>query len=100
MGVRQTYDSAGMLVSTEWVPDTVVALFPIDLVALFTPSELLALETSTSLAVVAFRTQFFAAVNPIAIDDPRFTGAVAIMQQLSILTPERAAAVLENRRPA
>jgi hypothetical protein len=99
MGVRQTYNSAGILVSTEWLPDTAIALFPLDLVALFTPSELLALETSTNLAVVAFRTQFFAAVNPIFLDDPRFLNAVLLMVSLEILTVSRAEDIRNNRTP-
>lgn len=100
MATRETYDRNGNVIATEYVPDVPQMLRPLDLVLLFKPAELLALEQSTNLFVVSFRTQFFSAIEPIALDDPRFTGAVAIMQQLGILTAERAASVLGNQQPS
>ncbi|RTL03728.1 hypothetical protein EKK58_12260 [Candidatus Dependentiae bacterium] len=100
MGTREVY-SNGILVGTESIPDPPApALMPVDIVLLFTPAELLALEQSTSLIVVAFRTQFFAAINPIALDDPRFTAALQSMQTLGILSADRVAAIQSNTRPA
>lgn len=99
MAERQTYDGNGNLLFVETIPDVPVVLLPVDIVALFAPSELLALEQSTNLVVVAFRTQFFAAINPIALDDPRFLAAIQAMEALGILTAERANAVRSNTRP-
>jgi hypothetical protein len=100
MATRQTFDGQGNLLSTEIIPDVVPMLMPLDIVARFTPAELLAIEQSTNLSLVAFRTQFFAALNPIALDDPRFQGAVTLMQSLGILTTARANAIRANELPA
>lgn len=97
--IREVYDRAGNMTHTETVEDLPLALTPVELVQLFTPAELLALEQSTNLAVVAFRTQFFAAIMPIELTDARFLSALTIMQQLGILTTERAQQIRENRRP-
>lgn len=97
--IREVYDREGNLIQTETVDDLPMALTPVELVQLFTPAELLALETSTSLAVVAFRSQFFAAIVPIELTDPRFVAALAIMQQMGILSAERVQAIKENRKP-
>lgn len=100
MAIREVYDGNGQVIATETIPDPPApTLMPIDIVALFTPAELLALEQSTNLIVVAFRTQFFAALNPIALDDQRFLGAVQAMESLGILTEARAAAVRSNTLP-
>jgi hypothetical protein len=100
MALREIYQN-GNLIGTETIPDPPAAtLMPIDIVALFTPSELLALEQSTNLVVVAFRTQFFAAINPIALDDARFLAAINAMESLGILTATRANAVRSNTRPS
>lgn len=100
MATRETYNNAGELIAVEIIPDPPApALLPLDIVALFTPSELLALEQSTDLRVVAFRVQFFSALNPIALDDPRFVAAVAVMESAGILSAARAADVLANRSP-
>ena len=95
MATRETYDGNGNLISSEIIPDPPAArLMPVDIVALFQITELAAIEQSTNLAVIAFRVQFLAAINPIALDDSRFTAAAGIMQTLGILTAERAQAVL------
>lgn len=100
MAIREVYDGVGNLIGTETIPDPPApTLMPVDIVLLFTPAELLALEQSTSLIVVAFRTQFFAAINPISLDDPRFVAALQAMQSLGILASDRAAAILSNTRP-
>lgn len=98
--LRETWDCDGNLISSEPEDAPPVALMPLDILSLFTLSELLAIEQSTSLAVVAFRTQFFAAVNPIELTDARFLGALAIMETLGILTAERAAEVRAGRPAA
>jgi len=100
MATREVYDGNGNVVATETIPDPPApTLMPVDIVLLFTPAELLALEQSTSLIVVAFRTQFFAAINPIALDDPRFVAALQAMQTLGILTSNRVTAIQSNIRP-
>lgn len=97
--LREVWDRHGNLISsTEETPPEVM-LYPLDIVGLFTPSELLGIEQSTNLGLVAFRAQFFAALNPIALTDPRFLGAVAIMEQVGILTEARANDLRENRKP-
>ncbi len=97
--LRETWDRHGNLISSEEETPPDVLLYTIEIVALFTPAELLAIEQATNLGLVVFRTQFFAALNPIALTDPRFLGAVGIMEQLGILSAERATAVRENRKP-
>lgn len=97
--LRETWDRIGNLISSEPEEPLPVELYPLDFIGLFTPAELMAIEQSTSLSVVAARAQFFAAVNPIALNDPRFVAGVAAMEAAGILSADRAAAVLENRRP-
>lgn len=100
MASREVYQN-GMLIGTESIPDPPApTLMPVDIVQLFTAAELLAVEQSTNLAVVAFRTQFFAAINPIALDDARFQTALQTMQTLGILSSARVAAIQSNTRPA
>lgn len=100
MATRQVYDGNGTVIATEIIPDPPApTLMPVDIVQLFTTVELLALEQSTNLFVVAFRTQFFAAINPIALDDPRFLAALQTMQTLGILSADRVAAIQSNTRP-
>lgn len=100
MARRDVYNNSGQIIAVEIIPDPPApTLMPVDIVALFHVTELAAIEQSTSLAVIAFRVQFMAAINPISLDDQRFTGAVAVMQNAGILTPERAAAVLQGIRP-
>lgn len=99
MAERQVFDNSGNQIASEWYPDPPkLPLMPVDIVALFQITELSAIETSTALSVIAFRVQFMAAVNPIALDDPRFVAAVGVMQTAGILTPERAAAVLAGTK--
>lgn len=99
MATREVYNG-GQLVAVEVIPDPPAPLlYPVDIVQLFSPAELLQLEQSNSLAIVAFRTQFFAAVNPIALDDARFVAAVGVMRSHSILTETRAAEVLAGVNP-
>jgi hypothetical protein len=100
MATREVYDSSGNLIHTESIPDPPArTLFPVDIVALFHITELSAVEQSTNLGVIAFRVQFLAAVNPIALDDPRFVAAVAIMRSQNILSDSRAAEVLAGASP-
>lgn len=101
MATRETYDGNGKVISVEIIPDPPAApLLPVEIVALFQITELAAIEQSTNLAVIAFRVQFLAAINPIALDDPRFIAAVDVMQTAGILTTERAASVLLGTAPA
>lgn len=94
MATRQTFDGNGNLIDEEQIPDVIPMLMPLDIVDRFRPEELLAIEQSTNLAMVAFRTQFFASRNAIALDDPRFVGAISLMRSLNILTEGRAAQIL------
>lgn len=96
---REVWDRHGNLISSEPEPAPPVALLPVDLVALFTPTELLALEQSTDLRVVSFRVQFFSALNAIALDDPRLLQALSVMQQVGIVTAERAQQILGTHMP-
>lgn len=98
MTTRTTYDGNGHVISIEIIEDPPAPLFsPVEIVAMFSPQELAALEASTNLAVVAFRVQFLAAINPIALDDPRFIAAVEIMRSTGILSEQRAVEVLAGQ---
>lgn len=96
---RETYEN-GAVVAVDFVDDeTPIMLEPIQILELFKPEEILAMEQSTNLNVVAVRTQFFAAVRAIASTDPRFISGVDIMQRVGILTPERAQQVKGIEKP-
>lgn len=96
---RETYEN-GVVVSVDEVEDnTPIMLEPIQILELFTPEEVLALEQSTNLNVVAVRTNFFAAVRAIASTDPRFIAGIDIMQRVGILSPERAQQVKGIEKP-
>ncbi len=97
--LRETWDRFGNLISSEPETPPPAELYPLDIVALFTPAELSSIENSSDLRVVAFRAQFFAAVNPITTTDPKFIAAVAALQSLGILSAERSAAALTNQKP-
>lgn len=100
MAIREVYDSSGNLISTEQIPDPPARhLQPIEIVELFTPSELFLIEQATDLRAVAFRSSLFAAVNYVALDDARFTGAVTLFVALGILSAERAPVVLSGAKP-
>lgn len=95
MATREVYDGNGNLVATEQIPDPPARhLQPIEIVELFAPSELLTIEHSTDLRVVAFRSSLFAAVNSVSLDDPRFVGAVNLFASLGIVSSERAQIIL------
>jgi hypothetical protein len=95
MALRTIYNSQGAVCGMEPCDEPAPrALTPLEIVGLFTQDELLAIEQSTSLSIVAFRTQFFAAIVPIALDDQRFTGAISLLVTAEILTTERATSVL------
>lgn len=96
---RETYEN-GVVVAVDEVEDTTpIRLEPIEILALFTPAELLALEQSTNLQIVAVRTTFFAAIRPIDSLDPRFLGGIDIMQAVGILTEQRAREVKGIQKP-
>lgn len=96
---RETYENGVVVAVDEVEDDTRIRLEPIEIVALFTPVELGALEASTNLQVVAVRTQFFAAIRAIDSQDPRFLGGIDILQAAGILTAQRAQAVKGIEKP-
>lgn len=96
---HEMYDRNGNLIDVAEVPDIVPRLAPIDIVGLFTESELAIIDGSTSSKVVMFRTTLFAATNAIALNDKRITDAIALFQALNILTPDRAAKILSGQTP-
>lgn len=100
MASREVYDGNGNLIGTETIPDPPTRyLQPIEIVELFTPSELFSIEQATDLRAMAFRSSLFAAVNSVALDDARFTGAVALFVALGILSAERSQSVLSGVKP-
>lgn len=100
MASREVYDGNGNLIGTETIPDPPARyLQPIEIVELFTPSELFSIEQATDLRAVAFRSSLFSAVNSVALDDARFTGAVALFVALGILSAERSQSVLSGVKP-
>lgn len=96
---RETYED-GVVVNVEEIEDTTpIRLEPIEILALFTPAELLALEESKDLRIVAVRTTFFAAIRPIDSLDPRFLGGIDIMKAVGILSEQRANEVKGIQKP-
>ena len=99
---HETYDREGNLLEVSEVSevsDIAIRLSPLEIIGLFTATELAAIEKSESLQVVVFRTSLFAATTAVSLDDQRFTGAISLFQSLSILTPERAERVLTGQAP-
>lgn len=100
MATREVYDRDGNLVAVEQIPDPPARrLAPIEIVELFTAAELLSIEQSTNLSAVAFRNYLFAAVNTVALDDPRLIGGIQLFQSLGFLTSQRAPAILQGVKP-
>lgn len=96
---RETYKDGVVIAVDEIEDDTPIRLEPIEILALFTPAELLALEESKDLRIVAVRTTFFAAIRAIDSKDPRFLGGIDIMQAVGILSAERAKQVKGIEKP-